>query len=632
MRNFIFTLLLLTFFCQSFQRKSRFISSNPISPLVVTNLVDTDMTPWFADFEAKQCVTIADSSGKIVRNQADWLTISANLKGGIGTSLCGGIYSFSTTPIDPTLPSTITTHILEVSIVSMSVVYEWVWKDFCGELISLRTPVDPSKPDINNGISCHCPGGGDARFDVCSNPTWSLLDYADRSMNKSKPDLTLCHNVMSSGVTKGCLFEEETTNYFLKFYTDYIGQHIFKAKHKHYEEVILRVCINGTQNGINPCQIIQMDDLTQKNILLTADSVNYNMDLFLNSQVFQDHHLSDYTFMTNCSKLSQVECLHAVLNDRVNDIGMYDPEKLCSIRIGVTGPKYNMETLESIIRDSFQSDQCHNPAKGKINFPITMFKDVLGPETEFSSRWDPNLFAFDQTTGTLKAKNVGSLGLRIEIQQPDISDPVFFDNLVENLQVTQFKFSCLQSINQDGFPCVAEYGYIGEGNIILMSNTSKETVAIFKAEPTNRYSFHLPTIFTSRTSVTLCAYTSTSPISICAIASLKIEFNRENDIKNATNDGQGDSLGDNTGGVVTKSDGKLANWLLALIIIASVVAFVILAMIFGPFVYHLLKFISIKLMQLTKSIKPTMDKMTEKLKISPAKEEEKTDTLVTYRI
>ena len=582
----------------------------------------SSLDPYYVDYDVSNviCNNEPTNVNKLYINGEKYLSVDIPVKGGIGDGFCAEL-TLSTTVVKKDAKRDVTAKLTPFNnaplltnfacqIADMSIVYEILYSDICAEFIDYTFKPDAAKPDITNGQSCHCPGLGDARFSECppdSFPEWkSISDIVYPGNATYEQAFSMCHYLTAHGMSRGdCFVKDLWTEVYLKFFANYRAFPIMKMKPRSIEEVVLSCAFTDV-----PSFNITLSDLG------TTTYVYGNTKLYfqLNAETLDKHLFSEYTIVSNGTNFNDVNSLFLIDNDRVNDIGMYSTDKACSIRIAKSGPTFDRAKIDSAFIASYQSTSC-GPATGVINYPLTMFKNLMGPQSALTNKINPNNLYMDAAAKLLKVKTQGSLYLNIKIKGTNTTE-FDWNTQLSSTVFSDVHFSCGSSINQDGYPCTVVYSYSGAGSFDIISGTANNIVVTTKiADPSKRATFLLPTIYTDKGVVTLCLKSRASTDSpICMPVTLTIVYDRNNDITNSTNNGQDNTQGNGNGdGIFKNADGKLANWLIGVISVGSVIVFVIFALIFGPYIIMFIRWMMVKMSRGIKKIKPMLEEKTQVL-------------------
>lgn len=576
-----------------------------------TSIVDS--TPYYTDFNPNNvmCDNTPRSISTTYINGYPYLDVNIELKGGINDGFCTEITPSAGVVKKSSKKNAMPLTNFACKIADLSVVYELLYADVCAEFDSLKFKADNAKPDITNGQSCHCPGLGDARFDECppdSFPEWkSLSEIIYPGNDTYEASFEMCHYLTAHGMSRGCFVKDSWTEVYLKFFAQYKPFPIMKMKPRSIEEVSL-VCYISDEAPFN----VTLSEMSSKTISIGT----VNMTFQLNGETLDKHLFSDYTIVSSGLDFNNVNNLYLINNERVNDVGMYQKDKACSIRISTKGPVFDRATIDQAFIESYQSTSC-DPATGKINYPLATFKDLMGPQSSLANKINPSNIYLDPVSSLLKVKSQGSLDLNIKIQAPP-GVTYTWNTQLASTTFSDIHFTCNPSINQDGFPCSVTYDYIGEGAFDIISQTANNQVISTKiADASKKTDFILPTIYTSKTQVMLCLKNRglSSDAPFCQLISLTVKYDRNNDIANSTDNGQDNTQGNGTGnGIFHDADGKLAKWVIGIISAASIIGAIIVLVVFGPWLIVVVKWVVTKSKVLVKKIKPIMEKKTAMMK------------------
>jgi hypothetical protein len=465
---------------------------------------------------------------------------------------------------------------------------------------------DNAKKDIDNCISCQCPDGGDARFDDCPY-TWKWSsDVPDLTtlMNSSykSADFDMCINVVSNGLSSGCVFNHKWTNYYIKTYLTFGTHPIFRLR-KNSVNQFLGSWFNDGQTG--NFSLGSMGDAL-------AGNYEVHIDNFENSE----HIFTDYYFVSTSSNFGNLDSIYAIHSDRVNPVGEYQLDKLCSIRILPNGPDFNLEKVSNDIKNNFKYQDCHPKANGEIRSTISRLADIISPASKLTNVLDPNSLHLDTTNSKLFIADKAKMNVRFRLPMPQQpGSNVIVEYLTDISNLLSASFSCDSTYNEDGYKCNVTTQSNQPGTIVIWSETTNTVITtLYIQTGTNFYSFiAFPESMLNGTSK-FCALDASNN-KFCTTLKLVDNIVYTHDQGNVTNSGQDNIMGNGTGGnTLVGSDGKwnLGGKILfgALIGIGSLVILVLL----GPLLMHAVIFAFSKIKASVSSIGPAIKNATEKLK------------------
>jgi len=578
------------------------------SPVISEVFNPTDNLPWYADRSSTMTcsASIMDYTTHDINNQARGVLTSV-LSGGINDAICYQL-NYSNVAVD-----------VSIKIVSFSIVHAIEFAHYCGELMNI-TPErdDPSKPSITNGISCHCPGSAkSARFSSCKEDIYSLSNMTfSRGFPSSEfpSSARLCHDVEARGNSKGCILSGDG-QYFLKFYTDWALHPRFRLRKISYPEIILGVTFNGIYKEL---PISALDP--------TAFDFGLDVLTFQSSGIdIPDSSLPLVDIFSFSSNLSDPNLIYFSPVDDFNDDDQNDPHKLCFFQVGQNGYKsLDKNWLSEVFRDDFQSVKCgNNQASGYIQESFPRLNNVAKPENKLQKLLDlNNLSLHPGSTSLLKEKIEGSFTLNVLHNKA----PPFIGSRVDACFLNNFDVICKETFNNDPIPCTVTYTTNGPGQVTVLSDDAQYVIATFDVTTlSGAFDILVDQIYSSVDSLSLCSYcTWSSGPPICKSSAVKITTSEDPiaDTVAPVNEGSVNT------GVIFNDDGSYQSWFIAVIVIASILALVILLVIFYPFI----KWIFMRCHNSYKSKKEKFWKMRQQIADSPAvnTDVEKPQELTTF--
>lgn len=465
---------------------------------------------------------------------------------------------------------------------------------------------DEAKKDIDNCISCQCPDGGDPRFSECPY-TWKWSDSVPdlttmvNSTYKSA-DFDMCISIVSQGLSSGCLFNHKWTDYYIKTYMTFGTHPIFKLR----------------KNSVNQFVGTWFNDGISGNFTLGSmgDSLAGNYEVHIDNFENSEHIFTDYYFVTTTSNFANLDTIYAIHSSRVNPVGEYQLDKLCSIRILPSGPDFNMEKISGDIKNNFKYHDCHPKADGEIRSTISRLSDIISPASKLTSVLDPNTLHLDTTNAKLFIADKAKMNVRFRIPVPQQAGAgVNIEYLTDISNLLSSSFVCDSTFNEDGYKCNVTTQANQPGTIVIWSETTNTVITtIYIQTGTNYYAFiAFPESMLNGTSK-FCALDASNN-KFCTTLKLVDNIIYTHDQGNVTNSGQDNIQGNGTGGnTLVGSDG---HWNLGgkilfgfLIGIGSLFLLVLL----GPLLLHAVIFVMSRMKRAVSSVGPAIKKATESLK------------------
>lgn len=562
------------------------VQTSTVSP---SNPVMIDNSPWFANFNyAPTCMGVVSSASSVSIDGSNRLILSTDLSGGSGTSAC-----FSLNYTDGVQK------LVVIQLSYSDIVYEFDFKWHCGAFqIIEQFPIDKNKPDIENGISCHCPGGiSNPQFTPCQseviNTTGQFLFQGGLPYSQTPPVTTLCHNIATRGQATGCeLASNDETDYFLKFKSNWQFLPAFKMKPRDYPEVVVTVFVDG--QPINNVSISALDPQTIELGFdtMTIDSVSVEAPVTT---------IPDFVIMSSNGNFSDPKTIYMIREENFNWFGDFNPLKFCPIKYEqTTGLEMRKWEIDNVIKEAFLPSQCR-PAKGVIQAPFPRIYDAFTASNSILNRIDINSFAlFPGETTLMKVNSQVNLNLKVAFY----GNPILTNTLVDFSVLNSFSFTCLPSLNQDGFHCTNNINVQFKSQVTIKSVDAQYIITTHNVVAgTNSFNFIVNPMYVSNNSLTLCAsITWQSPV-ICATQGLKYDI--KPDIYQPNTTDPDSSNGNNNGGsnIFQDAEGKLHGWVVAVITVASVIAFLIILWIAWPLILILGKGMVVILKKLKKMSK-----------------------------
>jgi hypothetical protein len=580
-------------FCDTFHNKNTKQRFNAqLFPSLTPSIIISDNTPWYANNDLPQGCDF--TTAELTYTNNGLVTLDYTVITVAGSVIC---FSYN---------DTINTTYVALKLKHSSTIHDTQDKEWCGSFNAVTTPVDKLKPEINNGISCHCPlGYSDPKFSPCEqeeilNGSFSFINHfpSDRSINEAH----FCHTLDARGTALGCdVAESTTTDYYLKFYTYWNFYPTFRLKKRDVIEIVYDVY---TMSSFESTDYIYHGNIFFSEI--GQGVLNISNSLF-GTQIInieaQEDLFPDYTVTGSLSNFTNPDEIYLVPDEDFNYEIEFNSEKLCPIRkFEDTKLLYRKWDLESKIIEAFDEESCH-PAKGLINVPFPRIEDSFTVANALKSRLDLNGVDFlPGTSSVLKVQTQASLSFRIFF-------PASYTFTTASLPVTvsKFTFTCQASINEEGFRCHGSI--ITDAPVIanIIAKDNRQTIFYAKVTPSSPdFTFFLNNIYTSQNQTTLCA--CVPPAELCQTVNLVNEEKNNVDDENFPKVNDDTDSGDG-GNIFQNTKGRLQTWLIIVISILSLIGFII----FVLFVFPLLKYLFIKCKSARLSLTKSLNKLKEHL-------------------
>jgi hypothetical protein len=578
-KNIIFKLLFTLFLISISESKSfKKINSN-IVPTPEIALPENNNEPYFKDDSIPTSCDVIPSAGQEVYLQINssystYITpFLFTFDGGKGQTSC-----FTMSNANVTL-----TYALKISYIS--VIHDFGFREWCGTPNTINTPKDPLKPEITNGISCHCPLGiTDAKFSPCPtddpvfNHSISQLTFDKKlPVSYGTPEMYFCHSLTKDGPSEGCDIASDTsTEYYFKFHSNWRFFPAFDLKPRSILEVgvnIFRIDMGiDVQTGDVSKSFTYIGNFSLSDLdsnIIQVEGREYNTK-FLSAE-HEKELIQDYVLTSTDGNFTDPDKLYMIKSDNFNDGSSFNPEKLCAIRKTEPGPlEYRKWDLEQKFKEVLEPKKCR-PADGFINIPFPRIIDFFTPPNKMESRI--NLGTVDLMPGetrVLKTEVDASISFYFSPRFQVFAIGAFQDFC----SITGFGFSCLPAQNDEGFPCVTSFSSNKPCRIQLYVKDSKQVVAAFDSKAGSQsYKFFLNRIYSSHNQTTLCLEQGQS--TQCKTETLYDNFTTPyvpsnfNGVNNDTDDGRG-------GNIFTRHDGTWHPWLIGVVTTISVIIFLVI--------------------------------------------------------
>lgn len=571
------------------------IRNNPQTvPTVSSPAALTYSSPWWIDSSTP---TVCDSNvvlePDVMVNGVSQSSLILNFHGGMSSTAC---FSYST----PTLSLSK----LMIKIKSIAQVYELGEREWCGSFSIIETPADPLHPEIKNGISCHCPGGvNDYKFSQCTDPapdSQNMTFYNSLPSSSSVQRVSLCHNVVTRGTAKGCLFDQDaSTDYSLKFRTVWTMHPIFKLRTRPILETLFGVYIEevacppaggSCTTTVSEVGSFNVSTLTSQMIKLNiaGNLINFMVD-YGSIKPLSDL-LPDYVISSATGNFLNADDIYLMDKDDFNLDDDLNPLKLCPLRKVENNPlQYAKWELDTALKDAFSADQCHNPAKGMIQSPFQKLEAHQFEANKLTHRLNPEIVDFmPQGQAILKIRSQAAVTIYLKINP---ASSVAISEVQDWGSVTDFQITCGPSYNEEGYPCSTILTCDGKSRVELQTLDTEQTITSVDVIADHQsFKFFLPYSVAGENDTSICAVTVGA--TICHKVTLINRFTDPIVEPNVT--GTEDDFNNQGGGNIFKDgSGKLHTWIIVIIVIASCIAFIIMIVLCMPLLKFLRKLIAV---------------------------------------
>jgi len=555
-----------------FGRSKKWLTTAP-TPTASTILTPANNAPWFAGYSHTTCVGVAQGLGSVLVNTNNWTTSILSMSGDSGTATCMQVFT-----------GVGQVHFFQAVINYIANVYEFDFQWHCLNFEGFKHYVDPAKKDNTNGFSCHCSGSMfDPQFTPCFtdklyNPeNMTFVDYMPSGYNVT---LEMCHNLNTRGPQSGCILDfGSDTDYYAKTATVWKNYPLFKLKPRSIQEVVLDIYWDNQL-----IQNISLSGLDPISITLPIGEVVFNLE---NLRV-PESVVTDYIVFSTDGTFNNLENIYMTHSDNVNTFGSFNPLKLCPIKQSQgTALEYRKWEIDKMLSSDLTVGYCY-PAAGAFQSPFADLKLLQNQANLLTSRINPQtLSVYPGDTTVVKEKVEGALVFSIDLPPGS----VIADTSVVSSTINDFKFTCLPSLNQDGFHCTVKIDVAGACQVSILATDSNNVIATLNVQPgTSNYQIIINPIYTSKDKVTLCAYSTWTAQKTCMTSALN--YTREavvdsvDSVPETAENGNAESKG-----IFLKGNKKFKAWFIGIFTTLGGIVILGLVWFFFPFIVAGLKMI-----------------------------------------